>query len=133
MRMSVYDRYPELVLMRTDLYLRYTQQQWLNAHDNPLDRDKLYMLLCDERRCGLTEEQIIFALHCKETVNKVFRSTLKRSFKPHKALDHSHIIARVERRLRRQSKLEKFSAVFRRVSACVPFFRQRRVTAHPKH
>ena len=133
MRMSVFDRYPELVLMRTDLYLRYTQQQWLSSHEKPLDRDKLYMLLCDEGRCGLTEEQIIFARHCKETVDKALHSTLKGSSKSCKALDLDRISARVEQRLMMQSKLGKLSAVFRRVSACVPFFGRRRVTAHPKH
>ena len=133
MCMSVFDRHPELVLLRTDLYLRYTQQQWLSSHEKPLDRDKLYMLLCDEGRCGLTEEQIIFARHCKETVDKAFHSALKGSSEAYKALDYDHILVSVERRLKSLSKLKKFSAVFRRMSACVPFFRKRRVTAHPKH
>lgn len=130
MCMSVFDRHPELVLLRTDLYLRYTQQQWLNSHEKPLDRDKLYMLLCDEGRCGLTEEQIIFARHCKETVGNAVYSSLNGS---RAILNHDRIIARVERRLKMQSTLGKFSAVFRHVSACVPFFGRRRVTAHPKH
>ena len=71
---------PSLSARRTIDMRRYIVNRWNRTHEESIDEDGVALLLCDENRGTLTDEQRIFARECREEIKACYRNAVFQMF-----------------------------------------------------
>ena len=102
---------PQRIAEHTKFIMSFTVALWNVQHDEPMNESALHLVLCDETRGDLTEEQKCFVRKCKVHVDRMYLRMLCKQEQENGAMCRPALPAR--------SRCVRF---FGRNGACTPVF-----------